>query len=355
MKRNEIVLLQLIWIEAMKIIKSSALAKISIFGANVLLAMAISFPATAQTTPKELSFDAATVKPAAPLDMAKLAADVRAGVMPKLGPQVYGSRANYIFMTLQDLMAIAFEVKPYQIRGPEWIKTEHFDIEATIPEGSTTKDAPAMLQTLLKERFKLTTHSQEQEQPVMALIVGSNGPKLKPSPVVANAEDKTADDTSGQNPPRVKMTTNSDGSTSINMGSKGTITQRMDLATQTFHLESTSVNMSGLADILTRIMSAGGGGQQVIDKTDLKGNYQIALDIPIGDIARIAASTSGVAPGQIRGGTDASNSPAATASEPQGGSSLFRSIQDLGLKLERRKAPVQQLIIDHIEKTPTAN
>ena len=51
------------------------------------------------------------------------------------------------------------------------------------------------------------------------------------------------------------------------------------------------------------------------------------------------------------GGEDVS--PAAAASEPTGGSSVFASVQKLGLKLEKRKAAVEQLVIDRVEKTPT--
>jgi uncharacterized protein (TIGR03435 family) len=53
------------------------------------------------------------------------------------------------------------------------------------------------------------------------------------------------------------------------------------------------------------------------------------------------------------GGAGADASPAAAASDPGGSSSVFASVKKLGLKLEPRKAPVEQLVIDHLEKTPT--
>jgi len=54
-------------------------------------------------------------------------------------------------------------------------------------------------------------------------------------------------------------------------------------------------------------------------------------------------------------GWSAGASPAAAASDPGGGSSVFGSVQKLGLKLEPRKAKVEQLAIDHVEKTPAEN
>lgn len=77
-------------------------------------------------------------------------------------------------------MSYAYGVKPYQITGPDWLATMRFDIVAKMPEGSK-KDAPKMLQALLEERFKLTTHRASAEHPVLALVVGKGGPKLKAS------------------------------------------------------------------------------------------------------------------------------------------------------------------------------
>ena len=96
-------------------------------------------PATlaGQTPTSKPAFDVATVKPSAPLDPSKLAADMQAGKMPRLGPHISASRAEYIYMPLKELIASAYGVKSYQIDGPQWLATERFDIEATLPEGSS--------------------------------------------------------------------------------------------------------------------------------------------------------------------------------------------------------------------------
>ena len=80
--------------------------------------------------------------------------------------------------------------------------------------------------------------------------------------------------------------------------------------------------------------------------TGLKGHYQIALDFSQADRAIMTRST----------GLDASvpASPTDTTSDPAG-TSLLAAVQALGLKLEFRTTVVDQLIVDHVEKTPTAN
>jgi uncharacterized protein (TIGR03435 family) len=71
-------------------------------------------------------------------------------------------------------------------------------------------------------------------------------------------------------------------------------------------------------------------------------------------MAQTAAREAGIdMPMHPAGGGGENNSPASAASEPSGGSSVYASVQKLGLKLEKRKAPVEQLIIDYVEKAPT--
>ena len=107
---------------------------------------------------------------------------MQAGRMPRFGPHVDNSQADYTYMSLKDLIANAYDVKPYQITGPDWMATARFDIVAKLPEGASKDDAPRMLQSLLKERFNLTAHLDTREHPVLALVVAKGGPKMKESP-----------------------------------------------------------------------------------------------------------------------------------------------------------------------------
>ena len=83
------------------------------------------------------------------------------------------------FMSLTNLIATAYKVKPYQIPGPDWMKTQLWEIHARLPEGSTKEQIPEMLQSLLAERFKLTFHRESREHPVYALTVSKSGLKMK--------------------------------------------------------------------------------------------------------------------------------------------------------------------------------
>jgi uncharacterized protein (TIGR03435 family) len=85
--------------------------------------------------------------------------------------------------------------------------------------------------------------------------------------------------------------------------------------------------------------------------TDLKGNYHVALDLSRDDLqnaAKVAGAGAMMTPPREGG------KPSAEASDPAG-SSIFSSMQQMGLKLEARKAPLVFIVIDHLEKSPTDN
>jgi uncharacterized protein (TIGR03435 family) len=324
--------------------------------------------ALAQTARANLSFDVASVRPSAPLDPAKMQAAMAAGKMPRFGAHVDASRAEYSYMSLRDLIANAYGVKSYQITGPDWLPAQRFDIVATLPQGATKDDAPKMLQALLADRFKVAAHRETQEHPVYALVVAKGGPKLKEAPpaqpIDPDAPLKPGEMKMETQDGPIRITRNTDGSTTANMGAKGIMTQRMDMQAQMLHLDSSTVTMQGFADMLTNFMTMGGpGGKQVIDMTDLKGSYQVAVEISIADLMAAARSAGlSMAAPPPTGGAGGGAAPAAAGaasldvSDPGGGgTSLFKSVEALGLKLDSRKAKVEQLIIDHAEKNPTEN
>jgi len=327
---------------------------------GVLLAAGI---ACGQAPAGSLTFEVASVRLSAPIDMGLLAAQIQAGKIPRFGPHVDGSRAEYDYMTLKDLIAEAYNVKGYQITGPAWLGGQRFDVVARMPRGAKKEDAPAMLQSLLADRFKVTAHHETQEHQVLALIVGKDGPKLKdaaapPEPVADDAPLKPGEfKMDGPDGP-IRVTRNADGTTTMNMGAKGIITQRIDMTNQTVHLESSSATMTGFADMLTTLMQmGGGGGRQVVDMTGLKGNYVVAVDISIADLMAVARERMremGMDSGAVAaGGKSADNMP--EASDPSGGSSVYSSVEKLGLKLDQRKTQAEQVVIDHAEKMPTEN
>jgi uncharacterized protein (TIGR03435 family) len=295
--------------------------------------------------------------------MAKVMADMQAGKMPNIGMHVNGLRAEYNYLTLKELISVAYKVKEYQITGPDWLGSQHFDIVANMPEGASKDDAPKMLQALLEERFKLKAHSETQEHPVLALVVGKGGPKMEESPGDAPPIDPDeplkpgemqADTPDG--PARVTMNKNGMGGT-MNMGTKGIITYSVDVQTMMLHMTSTKTTMAALADMLTQMMmqmggGAGGSGRQVVDMTGLKGNYAITLDFSMADMIAQARAQAGMG----GGGGAASGTAAPEASDPGGGgSTVSDAVEKLGLKLESSKAKVEQVVVDSVEKTPTEN
>ena len=130
-----------------------------------------------QTPAPAPAFEVASIKLSPPLDVNALIS----GKM-HVGMKTDAARVDIGFLSLADLLRIAYRVKPYQISGPDWMATQRFDIQAKMPDGSSTDQVPEMLQALLAERFKLALHRDATEHPVYALIVGKSGSKLKESP-----------------------------------------------------------------------------------------------------------------------------------------------------------------------------
>jgi uncharacterized protein (TIGR03435 family) len=190
--------------------------------------------------------------------------------------------------------------------GPKWLASTKFDIQAkmddsaadrlrTLPRDQRRLETQAMFQQLLADRFKLAVHWETRELPVYALIVARKGPKLQPA----------KDSSEGSN-------------ISSNDSRSG------------YQFTANGVSMPQLAEALTQALSRE-LGHDVIDKTEIKGRYDLTLNwTPDGAAAPIAT-----------GGVD---------SLADSGPSIFTAVQEqLGLKLEPAKAPVQVLVIDHAE------
>ena len=182
-----------------------------------------------------------------------------------------------------------------------------------------------MLQSLLADRFHLKVHIETRELPVYALVVARGGSKLKAStPEPATPPDQDAPpsppggpDDAPHSPPK--------GSMFVRMSSTGVQANATDST-----VESLATMLTNQPDI---------GGRQVIDKTGLTGKYDWTLKW---------TPTVGMA---MRG---MDNGAKETSGEPDA-PGLFTALEEqLGLKLEPQKAPVEVVVIDHVEP-PTAN
>jgi uncharacterized protein (TIGR03435 family) len=320
------------------------------------LIASLTFSVCAIYAQQKPAFEVASVRPAAPLDQAKIAALVKSGGKLPVGPHVDSRRAEYLYMDLRNLIEVAWGVRPYQIEGPDWMTSTRFDIVATLPQGARKTDAPRMLQSLLEDRFGLEAHLATVERPVLGLVVGKGGLKLKQSPKTPVPIDEntplapgelTLDGHDGQIRMRIDSATNS---SLMNYGSKGMVTRSDNPFTRTVHLEFSMASMTGLSEMLSQVFTQlpGGIGRQIVDMTGIDGYYDATLDVSLADMSGLPKS----GPPDLPPGV---SPPPASAGARNTALPLTQAIQELGLKLESRTAPVQQFIIDHIEKTPTGN
>jgi uncharacterized protein (TIGR03435 family) len=304
--------------------------------------------------PPPLAFEVASIKTAGPLEPIA----IQQGKV-QIGMKVDGAICSIGSFSLRDLIRTAYEVKDYQISGGDALgaamNAQRFNIQATLPAGTTEKQVPQMLQTLLAERFKLVIHRDTKDQSVYALVIAKGGPKLKesePDPPAAEVPQETPDAPKkgetvlGQGSNQVRISGRIDDGKGITVkgGAAGQV--RMTMADGKMHMEAAKMTMPGLADIATTFV-----GRPVVDMTELKGNYQVALDLSLDDLKNVARA-AGLAIPAAPGGNGAQASP--EAADPSG-STIFVSIQQLGLKLEARKAPLLFIVIDHLDKTPTDN
>jgi len=247
------------------------------------------------------SFEVASIKPTEPGQF-KVSASQDPG------------RVNLQGLPLSSLIARAYRLKTYQITGPDWVFKTRFDITAKLPAGETDSQVPEMLQALLEDRFQLKFHREPKEMPVYALVVGKNGLKVTP---VVNTEGGAASEP--------KMTRFQPG-----------------------HLTIEKTSMNGLITLLMAFVD-----RPIIDETNTLGRFDAKLDFALdtsmfGNESGMGAKMKGMQRSSEAGGEAAGADPAAP--------SIFTAVQEqLGLKLDPRKAPVDTLVIDRLEKAPSEN
>ncbi len=310
------------------------------------LAVFIGCVAYGQTADKPPAFDAASVKPATPPTP-----DGRGMIMmsgPSGGPGTKDpGRIHYPYMTMKNILMNAYDVKTFQIVGPGWLDTERFDISATMPPDTTKEQFCAMLQNLLAERFKLAIHRETKELPMYSLVVAKGGPKMKEAAEIPAPKD---DGDAAPPPPPLPMQPKigADGFPVLpQLAGRGGLFMIMMNGRARFIGQQQT--MQDLAKILTNQLS-----RPVTDATALKAKYDFTLTFspegmngPMGPLPP---------PPPPPGGGGGGGAPAAGLPEAEPLLDIFGAVQaQLGLKLEPKKGPVEMIVIDHIEKTPTEN
>jgi uncharacterized protein (TIGR03435 family) len=248
------------------------------------------------------------------------------------GLRIDGAQVRTSYMSLRDYIGMAYRLKPYQISGPDWLAKEHFDISATLPEGTLPSDLPAMMQSLLEDRFQMKVHREKKDFPVYALEVAKGGLKITedpPDPDLQNVDARA---------PQSFVGVGSNQGISFSLG-KGA-----SLNFSNNKLEGKRLNMETLAAILERFLD-----RPVVDTTELKGNYSMSVDVTSEDYRAM----------MIRGGVNAGVSlPPDVLRLLEGMSapgSLFDGLAKLGLKLDGQKAPLDLLVVDSVLRKPTEN
>jgi uncharacterized protein (TIGR03435 family) len=301
----------------------------------------------APATGTALAFEVASIKPSQPITPAM----VQSGKI-HVGMKIDAARVDIGNFSLMQLICEAYKVKPYQVVGPDWMKnlvgSQRFDVVATMPAGATKEQVPQMLKALLIERFKLEAHEDTKEANVYALLVAKGGPKLKESapPPPPTEEDAAKPASSGSNSVSIKTTT---GGATISTGTGETQKMSVSPDGKTMHLDISNVTISKLADGLAPMLD-----RPLVDMTELKGRYDVALDLSMQEMMNVARAAGANVPPPAAGAASASGNPADAASDP-GGGSIFTAIQSLGLRLEKRKTPLVSIVVDKVEKMPTEN
>ncbi len=293
------------------------------------------------------AFEVATIRPVAPAsDMLQQLLSGKA----RIGVSVDGARVNIGYQSLADLIRIAYRVKAYQVQGPEWMSQQRFEIQAKIPDGVPQDKIPEMLQALLAERFKLAIHRDKKDLAVFALIVGKNGSKLTEASSEPDAPlpDAPGAMSIGTEKGPMKVVQDGKGGAVMQGGGQAGIIKQ-SISDTGVHLELTKTGMAYMVDLLTSLVD-----RPVLDMTELKGNYQISLDLPMEDLQLLARRNAAALGIQMPGPPPGAN-PSDAASTPGGGSTIFAAMEKLGLKLDARKAPVETIVVDHLEKMPTDN
>jgi uncharacterized protein (TIGR03435 family) len=113
-------------------------------------------------------FEVVSIKPAGPLSP-----DV------VLGLRADGAQVHISWASVKDLIYIGYQVRRYQISGPDWLGSDKFDVAAKIPEGTSQRNIAEMMQNMLKDRFGLKTHWEKKEFSVYTLGLSKRVPEMK--------------------------------------------------------------------------------------------------------------------------------------------------------------------------------
>ena len=270
------------------------------------------------------------------------------------------------YETLAGLIAYAFSLPVSRVAGPDWIdgpEAPRFDILARFPPGAYAQ-VPEMLQSLLADHFHLATHRGTREQPVDALVVANGGLKLKPArPDTNNFADIAGQAGDAALPGTITHIAGMQTATTTTVGADRTlhtqtwtndrlgtawVASQAGTGRQEIHLEAPNTSMAGLAGLLVAVAQL----PDIADMTQTEGRYQVDMKVTFSETALVSPDVVMQRKGPQ---STAAIMREWTAYLDARRKTFNRELLKLGLQLEHRTAPVDVVIVDRVDQSPTAN
>lgn len=278
------------------------------------LALAVTLCPAAQA--QDIKFEVASIRPSPDGPPAPGAA----------GVHISQQQVRFSYLSLRDYIGIAYRVPVQLISAPEWINSARFDVSATFPAGATPEHFPQLVQSLLRERFHLQAHRESRESPIYALEVARSGLKIAAVPEEALQEGPFS------------VTSSGDAN-----GVAADLGQGASLVVNSTRFEARKVTMAILVETLGRFVD-----RTIVDQTKLEGRYTVGFDIRSEDygpmMVRAAVNAGIPMPPQALALLDGASA-----------GSVFDGLKALGLSLEPRRGPLDMLVVDSMDRTPTDN
>jgi uncharacterized protein (TIGR03435 family) len=228
-------------------------------------------------------------------------------------------RWNAENMSLANLVNVAYDLPYYRVSGAPWTTEDRFDIVAKVPPGATKDDLRLMLQHLLAERFRLKVHREDKEMQIYELVVAKGGPKMPRSGTGEAAEEF-------HSPPR----TGNDGYPALPKGRS-----MLAVIGGRARMQWVQLTVAEFADRLANQLS-----RPVVDMTSLDGKYDFV-------VSWSASAT--------RAGASIGDAGIPSPGDDSGPTLQMAVQEQLGLRLNAKKGPVEIIVIDSADRSPAEN
>ena len=267
--------------------------------------------ASALAAAQQISFDVASIK-------------VRTVGISSTAAIASPDRFNRFNTLLRDLVRDAYNLQPFQVvNGPEWMATTRFDVQAKAPFVPSPEQMRAMVRQLLADRFALKAHMETREMPAYALVLARSDGRLGPQ-ISRTAIDCAALDVERARKGEARPVAPAQRGDAPVCATFTSTQSRASAAGVSITMRRTSSGtpLRDLAAFLAMVVK-----QPVLDRTGLEGDFDITLEFAPARGPSVAAGPAGDS------------------------ASVFTALQEqLGLKLETVRGPVDVLVIDSVSE-----